>query len=267
MNAEGPGVIARWAALRGVPLIHFSTDYVFNGAGDRAWREDDEVQPLSVYGSSKLAGENAIRAAGGIFLIIRTSWVYAARGANFLRAISSLGPGTQGTAHRCRPDRCADIRRRHLGWCDCNAVSGARYIPLALRRSQRTRQSRGVGRDQLAWLCVSDCRGSQGAERSACGRTCSAASPAQNIPPARCVRITRDLILPACTIFLVLRLRTGETLLRRNSTRWRGSWRRRPRSGTLVRFSSLSSTTDTLRGRRNTRFWARRGFADVFSGV
>ena len=64
VNAEGPAVIARWAALRGVPLIHFSTDYVFNGAGERAWREDDEVQPLSVYGSSKLAGENAVRAAG-----------------------------------------------------------------------------------------------------------------------------------------------------------------------------------------------------------
>ena len=90
MNAEGPGVIARWAALRGVPLIHFSTDYVFNGAGERAWREDDEVQPLSVYGSSKLAGENAVRAAGGISLVIRTSWVYAARGANFLRAITRL---------------------------------------------------------------------------------------------------------------------------------------------------------------------------------
>ena len=90
VNAEGPAVIARWAALRGVPLIHFSTDYVFNGAGERAWREDDEVQPLSVYGSSKLAGENAVRAAGGISLVIRTSWVYAARGANFLRAITRL---------------------------------------------------------------------------------------------------------------------------------------------------------------------------------
>ncbi len=90
VNGEGPGVIARWAALRNVPLIHFSTDYVFNGTGDQAWREDDKVQPLSVYGSSKLAGENAVRAAGGISLIIRTSWVYAARGANFLQAIARL---------------------------------------------------------------------------------------------------------------------------------------------------------------------------------
>ncbi len=90
INGEGPAVIARWAALHNVPLIHFSTDYVFNGAGDRPWREDDEVQPLSVYGSTKLAGENAVRAAGGTSLVIRTSWVYAARGTNFLRAISRL---------------------------------------------------------------------------------------------------------------------------------------------------------------------------------
>jgi dTDP-4-dehydrorhamnose reductase len=90
VNGEGPAVIAQWAALHGVPLIHFSTDYVFNGTGDRAWREDDDAQPLSVYGSSKLAGENAIRAAGGTSLIIRTSWVYAAQGTNFLRAISRL---------------------------------------------------------------------------------------------------------------------------------------------------------------------------------
>ena len=126
VNAEGPGVIARWAALRGVPLIHFSTDYVFNGAGDRAWREDDEVQPLSVYGSSKLAGENAVRAAGGIFSYHPDVVGLRRPGRELFASDHSLGPGTQGTAHRCRPDRCADIRRRHLGWCDCNAVSGAR---------------------------------------------------------------------------------------------------------------------------------------------
>jgi dTDP-4-dehydrorhamnose reductase len=90
VNGEGPAIIARWATLHNVPLVHFSTDYVFNGAGDQAWREDDEAEPLSVYGSSKLAGENAVRATGGTYLIIRTSWVYAAQGTNFLRAISRL---------------------------------------------------------------------------------------------------------------------------------------------------------------------------------
>jgi dTDP-4-dehydrorhamnose reductase len=90
VNAEAPGEMARWAASRGVPLIHFSTDYVFDGGGARPWREDDATGPLSVYGASKLAGENAIRSAGGPHLVIRTSWVYAASGANFLRTIVRL---------------------------------------------------------------------------------------------------------------------------------------------------------------------------------
>jgi len=90
VNGLAPGALARWAAARGVPLVHFSTDYVFDGAGSRPWREDDPTGPLSVYGASKLAGENAVRAAGGPHLVIRTSWVYAAKGANFLRTIARL---------------------------------------------------------------------------------------------------------------------------------------------------------------------------------
>jgi|SRR5579862_3315884 len=89
-NAEAPGAIARWAADRGVLLVHFSTDYVFDGAGSRPWREDDKAKPLSVYGASKHAGDEAIRAAGGPHLIVRTSWVYAAHGKNFLRTIAGL---------------------------------------------------------------------------------------------------------------------------------------------------------------------------------
>ena len=90
VNATAPGVMARWAAARDVPFIHFSTDYVFSGVGDRPWTEDDSPAPLSVYGSTKLAGDDAIRSAGGCHLILRTSWVYAARGKNFLRTIARL---------------------------------------------------------------------------------------------------------------------------------------------------------------------------------
>ncbi|WP_024516277.1 dTDP-4-dehydrorhamnose reductase [Bradyrhizobium sp. Tv2a-2] len=90
VNGEAPGVMAKWAAERNVPLIHFSTDYVFDGQGEEPWREDSRTGPLSVYGASKLAGEQVIRDAGGPHLIVRTSWVYAATGSNFLRTIARL---------------------------------------------------------------------------------------------------------------------------------------------------------------------------------
>lgn len=90
VNAEAPGVIAQWAARMQVPLVHFSTDYVFDGQGETPWREDSQTGPLSVYGQSKLAGEEAIRAAGGRHLVVRTSWVYAAQGTNFLRTMARL---------------------------------------------------------------------------------------------------------------------------------------------------------------------------------
>ena len=90
INAEAPGAIARWAAASNVPLVHFSTDYVFDGSGDRAWREDDLPGPLSVYGRSKLAGEEAVRRSGAPHLVVRTAWVYAAKGANFMRTMVRL---------------------------------------------------------------------------------------------------------------------------------------------------------------------------------
>jgi dTDP-4-dehydrorhamnose reductase len=90
VNAEAPGIMAHWAADRRAPLIHFSTDYIFDGSGDRPWHEDDRPAPLSTYGRSKLAGEEAIRRTEVDSLIVRTSWVYAAKGANFLRTIARL---------------------------------------------------------------------------------------------------------------------------------------------------------------------------------
>lgn len=90
-NAEAPGIIARWCAAADVPLVHYSTDYVFDGQGTRPYREDDATAPLGVYGASKLGGEEDIRAAGGRHLIFRTAWVYASHSANFLRTMLRLG--------------------------------------------------------------------------------------------------------------------------------------------------------------------------------
>ncbi|MGO3127403.1 MAG: dTDP-4-dehydrorhamnose reductase [Luteimonas sp.] len=90
-NAQTPGAIALWCAAHAVPLVHYSTDYVFDGSGTRPYRPDDATAPLGVYGTSKLAGEDAIRAAGGRHLIFRTAWVYAAHGQNFLRTMLRVG--------------------------------------------------------------------------------------------------------------------------------------------------------------------------------
>lgn len=90
VNAEAAAVLAREALTLNALLVHYSTDYVFAGDGDTPWREDDPVAPLSVYGSSKLAGEQAIQVSGCSHLIFRTSWVYAARGNNFARTMLRL---------------------------------------------------------------------------------------------------------------------------------------------------------------------------------
>jgi len=91
VNARAPGVLAEEAARRNILLVHYSTDYVFDGAKTSPWVETDEPAPLNVYGSSKLAGEEAIQQAGGQYLIFRTSWVYGAHGHNFLRTMLRLG--------------------------------------------------------------------------------------------------------------------------------------------------------------------------------
>jgi dTDP-4-dehydrorhamnose reductase len=90
VNAIGPGVLAEEAAALGVPLIHYSTDYVFDGRKNGPYSEEDVPAPLSVYGASKLAGEQAIQAVGGDHLILRTSWVYSLHGRNFLLTMRRL---------------------------------------------------------------------------------------------------------------------------------------------------------------------------------
>lgn len=90
LNAASPGVLAREAAGLGAWLMHYSTDYVFDGSGSAPWSEDSPTGPLSVYGATKLEGEEAIRASGCRHLIFRTSWVYAARGGNFAKTMLKL---------------------------------------------------------------------------------------------------------------------------------------------------------------------------------
>jgi dTDP-4-dehydrorhamnose reductase len=90
INASAPGLLAEEAEKLGALLVHYSTDYVFDGSGERPWQEDDATAPLNVYGASKLAGEEAIRGACRRHLIFRTSWVYGARGANFLLTMRRL---------------------------------------------------------------------------------------------------------------------------------------------------------------------------------
>ena len=90
INASAPGVLAREAHARGAWLVHYSTDYVFDGSGNQPRPEDAPTGPLSVYGRTKLEGEQRIAASGCRHLILRTSWVYAARGGNFAKTMLKL---------------------------------------------------------------------------------------------------------------------------------------------------------------------------------
>lgn len=90
-NAESPGTMARVAAAAGVPFVQVSTDYVFDGSGGASWRPNDRTAPLNAYGRTKLAGEEAVRAAGGTHGVLRTSWVFSAHGGNFVKTMLRLG--------------------------------------------------------------------------------------------------------------------------------------------------------------------------------
>ena len=90
LNAASPAVLAREAKALGALLVHYSTDYVFDGSGNTPWLEDSPTGPLNVYGATKLEGEQAIRASDCQHLILRTSWVYAARGGNFAKIMLKL---------------------------------------------------------------------------------------------------------------------------------------------------------------------------------
>lgn len=128
INAVAPGELAGWCAKKGLPLLHYSTDYVFGGSGNAPHREDDDTGPVNAYGRSKLAGERAVKAAGGQTLIVRTSWLYATKGKNFLTTMRRLM--REKDALNIVADQVgAPTFAPHLAVASLRALEAARRLP------------------------------------------------------------------------------------------------------------------------------------------
>ncbi len=116
INANAPAAMARAAADKGVPFVHISTDYVFDGAGDAPFAPSDPTGPLGAYGRTKLAGEDAVRAAGGAYAILRTSWVFSAHGNNFVKTMLRLAESR---------DHLTIVADQHGGPTPASAIAAA----------------------------------------------------------------------------------------------------------------------------------------------
>lgn len=119
INATAPAAMANACAARDIPFVHISTDYVFDGSGDSARAPDAPTAPINAYGRSKLAGEEAVRLAGGRWAVLRTSWVFSAHGANFVKTMLRLSESRDALNIVARPDRRADLCGAH-----CRSLSG-----------------------------------------------------------------------------------------------------------------------------------------------
>ena len=138
LNAEAPRVLAAEAAALGAWLVHYSTDYVFDGSGNAPRGEDAPTAPLSVYGRTKLDGENHIRASGCVHLILRTSWVYAARGGNFARTMLKLAAEREALSviddqfsAPTGAELLADVTAHAIRACRADATIGGTYHAVA----------------------------------------------------------------------------------------------------------------------------------------
>ena len=139
VNAVAPGVLAEEAAALGALLVHYSTDYVFDGRHGRPYKESDAPAPLSVYGRTKLEGEERVRAAGARHWILRCGWLYAAHGRNFLKTMLSLAQerdtlrvvddqrGTPTSACRVADVTCTMLERQLRSGPAADAVTGGTY--------------------------------------------------------------------------------------------------------------------------------------------
>lgn len=134
LNAEAPGVIAEEAKRLGVPMVHYSTDYVFDGTRSGAYVEEDAPNPQNVYGKSKLAGERAIAESGCAHLILRTSWVYGTRGKNFLLTMLRLG------AERDHLDVVADQYGAPT-WANTVAVATSHVLAQVMAKTEDDRKA------------------------------------------------------------------------------------------------------------------------------
>lgn len=144
INAEAPAVVAREARQLGAWLVHYSTDYVFDGSGESPWREGDLTGPLNVYGRTKLEGETAVRDSGCAHLVFRTSWVCAARGKNFIRTMLRL------SAER---DALQVIDDQHGAPTGAALIAdvAAHVLPAAMRHPERAGLYHLAAAGQTTW--------------------------------------------------------------------------------------------------------------------